>query len=63
MKVSLYEDSAIGGYTTLLGGVVWHGALDDARRDRVRIGAGYQLRLEESAIDNDTVRVWAQVRP
>ncbi len=63
VKVSLYEDSAIGGYDNVLAGVVWHGALDDKRRDRVRIGAGYALRLEETAIDNDTVRIWAQVRP
>lgn len=63
VKISLYEDSAIGGYNNVLAGVIWHGALDEKRRDRVRIGAGYALRLEEDAIANDTVRVWAQVRP
>ncbi|MDP2305494.1 MAG: porin [Pseudomonadota bacterium] len=63
VKVSLYEDSSVGGYTTLLGGVVWHGGMDDRGRDRVRIGAGYVLRMEESAIANDSVRLWAQVRP
>lgn len=63
VKISLYEDSAVGGYNNVLAGVVWHGALDEKRRDRVRIGAGYQLRLEDDAIDNDTIRVWAQVRP
>ncbi len=63
VKASFYEDSAVGGYTTILGGVVWHGLLDDKGRDRVRIGAGYQARLEDPAFDNDTVRLWAQVRP
>jgi hypothetical protein len=63
VKVSFYEDSSVGGYSTLLGGVVWHGGLDDRGRDRVRIGAGYVLRLEEDTIANDSVRLWAQVRP
>ena len=63
VKISLYDDSAVGGFNNILAGVVWHGALDEKRRDRVRIGAGYQLRLEESAMANDSVRVWAQVRP
>ena len=63
MKVSFYEDSSVGGYTNLLGGVVWHGGMDERGRDRVRIGAGYVLRLEEDAIANDSVRLWAQVRP
>lgn len=63
VKVSLYEDSSVGRYTSLLGGVVWHGGMDDRGRDRVRIGAGYVLRMEQSAIANDSVRLWAQVRP
>lgn len=63
VKVSLYEDSSVGGYTTLLGGVVWHGGMDAQNRDRVRIGAGYVLRMEDQAIANDSVRLWAQVRP
>lgn len=62
-KISLYEDSSVGGFDNVLLGVVWHGALDEKRRDRVRVGAGYALRLEEDPIANDTVRVWAQVRP
>ncbi|MDP2315345.1 MAG: porin [Pseudomonadota bacterium] len=63
VKVSLYDDSSVGSYTNLLAGVVWHTALDDRGRDRVRIGAGYALRLEDDPIANDTVRLWAQVRP
>ncbi len=63
VKVSFYDDSSVGGYTNLLGGVVWHGGMDERGRDRVRIGAGYVLRLEEDAIANDSVRLWAQVRP
>lgn len=62
-KTSLYEDSAIGGYTTILGGVVYHGLLDDRDRDRVRVGLGYEARLEEAAIPNDTIRIWVQARP
>jgi pyruvate/2-oxoglutarate dehydrogenase complex dihydrolipoamide dehydrogenase (E3) component len=28
----------VGGFTSLLGGVVWHGGVDDRGRDRVRVG-------------------------
>lgn len=62
-KIALYEDSSLGGYNNMLFGVTWHGLVDDRGRDRVRIGVGYELRLEEAGIDNDTVRLWAQVRP
>ena len=65
VKVSLYDDSSVGGYTNLLAGVVWHGLVDDRGRDRLRVGAGYELRLEDAdrTIPNDSVRLWAQVRP
>jgi hypothetical protein len=63
VKVSLYDDSAVGHYATGLAGVVWHGMVDEKSRDRVRIGVGYELRLEDDPIANDTVRLWAQLRP
>ena len=62
-KTSLFDDSSIGGYTTILGGVVYHGLLDDRDRDRVRVGIGYEARLEEAGIPNDTIRLWVQARP
>jgi hypothetical protein len=54
----MFDDSTIGQYSHVLVGGAWHTA-----QDRIRIGAGYQLRLEgEDAIENDTARLWAQFR-
>ena len=39
------------------------GLLDDRDRDRVRVGIGYEARLEEAGIPNDTIRLWVQARP
>jgi hypothetical protein len=65
VKVSLYDDSSVGGYTNLLAGLVWHGLVDERGRDRLRVGGGYELRLEDAdrTIPNDTVRLWIQGRP
>ncbi len=58
VRFSMFDDSTIGQYSHVLAGGAWHTA-----QDRIRIGAGYQLRLEgEDAIENDTARLWAQFR-
>jgi len=58
-RVSWFQDSALGSWTQVLGGVVAHvGPTGNA--DLVRVGAGYVLRLEEEPVPNDTVRLWAQ---
>ncbi|MBM74493.1 MAG: hypothetical protein CMK59_03760 [Proteobacteria bacterium] len=49
-----------GDVAQLLVGVTYH-----TREDRVRIGGGYQMRLERDAtsvIENDTARLWIQIR-
>ncbi len=63
VKVSRFEDSALGNYTQGMFGIVWHGLLDDQKRDRLRVGAGYVLRMEDQPIQNDSVRLWIQARP
>ncbi len=57
VRYSMFNDSTLGDYKQVLIGGEWHTA-----EDHVRIGAGYQLRLEEPAVDNDTARLWAQFR-
>ena len=58
VRFSMFDDSTIGQYSHLLAGAAWHTA-----QDHVRVGAGYELRLEGAdAIDNDTARLWAQFR-
>lgn len=60
VRASWYSDSGVGDFTQVLVGGVWHGEVA-GRPDVVRIGAGYQLRLESGdPIANDTARVWAQ---
>ncbi len=57
-RFSMFSDSTIGDYSHVLVGGEWHTA-----EDHVRVGAGYELRLEGAdAVDNDTARLWAQVR-
>ena len=63
VKVSFFEDSALGSYTQGMFGIVWHGLLDEKKQDRLRVGAGYVLRVEDEPIQNDSVRVWIQARP
>jgi len=56
VRFSMFDDSTLGQYSQLLAGVAWHTA-----EDHVRVGAGYEMRLEgQDAIDNDTARLWAQ---
>lgn len=60
VRVSTYSDSAIGSWTQLFIGGVWHGDVD-GMRDVVRVGAGYEMRLEgETSVANDTARMWCQ---
>lgn len=67
VRCSAYADSSLGAdgfdYTQVLGGVVWHGLLDARNRDRVRIGAAYVLRMEQTPVASDSVRLWVQLRP
>ena len=56
VRFSLYDDSTLGQYSHLLVGGAWHTA-----EDHVRVGLGYELRLEaQDSVDNDTARLWAQ---
>ncbi len=55
-------DEATGAWGLGLFGVTWHIFPDDKRRDRLRLGLGYVLRVEPDARPNDGVRLWAQVR-
>jgi hypothetical protein len=58
LRFSTFNDSALGQYMQVLAGGEWHAA-----DDHIRVGAGYELRLEgEDAYDNDTARLWAQFR-
>ena len=58
VRVSMLNDSTLGGYTQVLFGGAWHTAEDHAR-----VGLGYELRLEDQdAVDNDTLRLWAQFK-
>ena len=57
------NDSAMGNYASIEGGVTWHTLYDDQHRDRVRVGVGWVHRLEPTPMDNDTLRLWAQFRP
>lgn len=60
VRASFYSDDGAGSFTHVLVGGVWHGEVA-GKPDVVRIGAGYQLRLESGdAVANDTARVWAQ---
>jgi hypothetical protein len=56
-------DDAFGSTGQGLVGVIWHAAPDVEGRDRLKLGAGYVLRVEDDPYANDTVRIWAQVRP
>lgn len=59
-RASVYQDDTVGTYTHVLLGGVWHATVA-GRPDVVRLGAGYQLRLESgAAIPNDTARLWLQ---
>jgi len=62
VRFSGYDDSSLGQYGHILAGVVLHGGTNPAGYDRFRVGAGYELRLEEQVIPNDTVRLWTQVK-
>lgn len=56
VRFSLYDDSTLGQYSHLLIGAAWHTA-----EDHVRVGLGYEMRLEgQDPVDNDTARLWAQ---
>lgn len=56
VRFSMVDDSTLGQYSQLLVGGAWHTA-----EDHVRLGAGYELRLEgDDPVDNDTARLWAQ---
>jgi len=58
VRFSMFDDSTLGQYSHLLIGGAWHTA-----EDHVRIGAGYEVRLEgQDAVDNDTARLWAQFK-
>lgn len=57
VRFSMYNDSGVGQFMQVLAGGEWHTA-----EDHVRIGAGYELRIEDPAIDNDTARLWAQFK-
>jgi hypothetical protein len=58
LRYSIFDDSTLGQYSHVLAGGEWHTA-----QDHIRLGAGYELRLEGSdAVDNDTARLWAQFR-
>ncbi len=57
VRFSMFNDSTLGQFMQVLAGGEWHTA-----EDHVRIGAGYQLRLEDTPVDNDTARLWAQFR-
>ncbi len=58
VRFSMFDDSTLGQYSHMLAGGEWHTA-----EDHIRLGAGYELRLEGAdAIDNDTARLWAQFR-
>jgi hypothetical protein len=58
VRFSLFDDSTLGQYSHLLVGGAWHTA-----EDHVRVGAGYELRMEGAdPVDNDTARLWAQFR-
>jgi hypothetical protein len=67
IRYSSFIDSSLGDdgqdYGQGMAGVVWHTAYDERDRDRVRVGAGYVLRLEQTPVKNDTVRLWVQLRP
>lgn len=62
IRFSGYDDSSLGKYGHVLAGVVVHGGTNTAGYDRFRLGAGYEMRLEEQGIPNDTVRLWTQVK-
>lgn len=56
VRFSMFDDSTLGSYSHLLVGGAWHTA-----EDHVRVGLGYELRLEgQDPVDNDTARLWAQ---
>lgn len=57
VRFSLFNDSGLGQYMQFLAGGEWHTA-----DDHVRIGAGYELRIEDQPVDNDTARLWAQFK-
>jgi hypothetical protein len=58
VRFSMFNDSALGSYTQVLAGGEWH-----TGEDHIRVGAGYELRLEgQDPYDNDTARLWAQFR-
>ena len=56
LRYSMFDDSTLGQYSQILGGVEWHTA-----ENHVAVGAGYEMRLEgQDELDNDTARLWAQ---
>ena len=58
VRFSTFSDSTLGSYSQVLAGLAWHTA-----EDHVRVGAGYELRLEgQDPVDNDTARLWAQFK-
>lgn len=60
VRASYYSDDSLGSWTQIFGGLVWHGSAM-GMADVVRLGAGYELRLESgTSIPNDTARLWAQ---
>lgn len=56
------DDSSLGKYGQILGGVVFHALHDKRDLDRLRVGAGYVHRLEPEGLKNNSVRLWTQVR-
>lgn len=59
IRVSHYQEGGVGTWTSLFGGVVFHTGIE-GNKDLVRLGAGYQMRLEAENLPNDTARLWAQ---
>lgn len=56
VRFSGYNDSTLGQYGQILGGLVWHG-----NDDVLRVGGGYVHRLEEGNLPNSTIRLWTQM--
>lgn len=65
VRYTSFDDSSLGAYSQLLGGVTWHGGYggeEGDKQDHVRLGVGFVHRWEPTERANDTARVWAQFR-
>jgi hypothetical protein len=62
-RFSTFDDNKeaddAGDVKELLGGVTWH-----AKKDHIRLGGGYVARLEseEAVVENNTARLWLQMK-